>query len=117
MTNERPEPATSLGGDQSGELSASASPVHRERRHRQEAPGVAIERFRSAYDRSPIGVALLDDSGCIIYATPALCQLLGVEESALLDRPMADLAEPGDEALVLEALHEALQGAPATMSE
>ncbi|HET7490087.1 MAG TPA: EAL domain-containing protein [Acidimicrobiales bacterium] len=52
----------------------------------------AEERFRSAFDSAPIGMALLDGEGHVERVNRALCAILGLEVRDLLERPLPWLA-------------------------
>ena len=49
------------------------------------------------FDQAAIGMALVGLDGRFLRVNRALCDLLGRSEAELLDRTIADLAEPGDD--------------------
>ncbi len=55
-----------------------------ERRRAEEALRESEERFRSAFEDSPIGVALVGLDGCRFKVNLALCEMLGYSEEELL---------------------------------
>ncbi len=54
------------------------------------------ERFRSAFENAPIGVALMGGDGRWFQVNRALCEILGYDESELLALGVADLVHPED---------------------
>lgn len=65
-------------------------------RHRgEEALRRAGALFTSAFERAPTGMALEDPDGCLLRVNRALCELLALDEDALLGRRLADFA-PGE---------------------
>jgi diguanylate cyclase (GGDEF)-like protein/PAS domain S-box-containing protein len=56
----------------------------------------AQELLERGITQSPIGVFSIDRSGRITRANPAFARMLGLEVSALLDRPWQPLLRPGD---------------------
>jgi diguanylate cyclase (GGDEF)-like protein/PAS domain S-box-containing protein len=56
------------------------------------------DEFRAAFDRAPMGVALVDEHGGIIRVNEAMAERVGVAPQALQGRPLSELfvAEPGD---------------------
>ena len=58
------------------------------------------ERFRSTFDRSPVGLALasLEPGAWLRFqrVNPALCELTGFDTRALLEMALGDLAGPAD---------------------
>ncbi|HEX4672964.1 MAG TPA: PAS domain S-box protein [Solirubrobacteraceae bacterium] len=57
-----------------------------ERRRRDQALAEAEDRFRSAFDNAPIGMALVSPDGRFIKVNRALCDLTGYSETDLLVR-------------------------------
>ena len=51
------------------------------------------ERFRSAFDNAPIGVALVHFGGRIIEANRALCEMLGHSEAEMQDASLTDFID------------------------
>ena len=56
------------------------------------------DEFRAAFDRAPMGVALVDAGGMIVRVNAALAQRVGLEPADLEGRPLSDVlvGEPGD---------------------
>jgi PAS domain S-box-containing protein len=55
------------------------------------------QRFRHVFEEAPIGIALEDGSGGILYSNPTLCSMLGYSPDELRGRHCAELTEPEDE--------------------
>jgi diguanylate cyclase (GGDEF)-like protein len=66
----------------------------------QDALAESEERFRLAFDESPIGKALIDpaSAGAILRVNPALCQLLGSDPDELVGTSLWDWVHPDDQA-------------------
>ncbi len=62
------------------------------------------ERFRSAFDGAPIGMALVAPDGCYLRVNQALGDMLGHTEASLLAARAADLVHPDDRAVIGDAL-------------
>src|SRR5436305_784118 len=71
----------------------------------------AEERFRSAFDNAPIGIALADLDGRWFRVNDALARLTGYSAAALVGMSFRDLTPPEDLALDLDALHQLGSGA------
>jgi len=56
----------------------------------------AEERFRSAFDYAPIGMALVDLDGRWLRVNPMLCEITGYTESELLACTFHDITHPDD---------------------
>ncbi|MFZ0666662.1 MAG: EAL domain-containing protein [Acidimicrobiales bacterium] len=56
----------------------------------------AIERFRSAFDNAPIGMAISDLQGKIIQANPALARIIGRAPTELSGFAILDFTHPDD---------------------
>ena len=54
------------------------------------------ERFRSAFDYAAIGKAIISSEGEFLKVNPALCEILGYEESELLQKTFQELTYPDD---------------------
>ena len=54
------------------------------------------ERFRSAFEYAAIGKAIVSPEGEFLKVNPALCEILGYEESELLKKTFQDLTYPDD---------------------
>lgn len=57
----------------------------------------SMERYRDLYDLAPTGYITLDDSGTVLEANLALCDLLGVTRKAILGRPWSDFVHRDDQ--------------------
>jgi PAS domain S-box-containing protein len=56
----------------------------------------AEERFHSAFDNTPVGMALVSLEGRYVQVNHAFCELLGYSEEDLLDKTYMDLTYPED---------------------
>ncbi len=54
----------------------------------------AQERFRTAFEHAPIGMALLSQQGRFLRVNPAMCQLTGYDEAALMASGISLLSGP-----------------------
>ncbi|MBL1175633.1 MAG: PAS domain S-box protein [Pantanalinema sp. GBBB05] len=54
------------------------------------------DRFRSAFDNAPIGIALVSLDGRWLKVNPALCDILGYSEAELLTKTFQDITHPED---------------------
>jgi diguanylate cyclase (GGDEF)-like protein/PAS domain S-box-containing protein len=75
----------------------------RQEAHRNELLGQlaeAEERFRSAFEQAPTGVALVslrpDSAGRFLQVNPALCEMLGLDADALMGTTCFDVTHPDD---------------------
>jgi len=57
---------------------------------------VAGDLFRSTFQASPIGMAVLDESGTIVTVNPAFAHLLGRDSSDIVGRPFTEFTHPDD---------------------
>jgi diguanylate cyclase (GGDEF)-like protein/PAS domain S-box-containing protein len=67
-----------------------------ERVRAQRALEEAEERFRSAFDYAPIGMALVDLDGHWLRVNPMLCEITGYTESELLACTFYEITHPDD---------------------
>jgi diguanylate cyclase (GGDEF)-like protein/PAS domain S-box-containing protein len=67
-----------------------------ERKAAEDALKAAHERFRSAFENAPIGMAMIDLEGRIIRANPALGAIVGRPPAALAGTIAGDLTHPED---------------------
>lgn len=67
-----------------------------ESRRREQALAEAEDRFRSAFDNAPIGMALVSPDGRFIKVNGALCDLTGYSETDLLRRSFQAITHPDD---------------------
>ncbi|HZY65849.1 MAG TPA: PAS domain S-box protein [Rubrobacteraceae bacterium] len=56
----------------------------------------AEERFRSAFDNTPVGMAVVSLDGRYMQVNRAFCELLGYSEEELLEKTYLDLTYPED---------------------
>jgi PAS domain S-box-containing protein len=85
-----------------------------ERTQMETALREAEQRFRTAFDRAPIGVCLLSldprDPGRLLQVNPALAELLGSSVEQLTGTPVGSLAHPDDRDDVYGRLGELTDG-------
>ncbi|MFZ5815947.1 MAG: bifunctional diguanylate cyclase/phosphodiesterase [Bacillota bacterium] len=83
--------------DQSGEIffATIARDISAQKRA-QEALQDSEERFRSAFDFAPIGMGLVTQEGRWFQVNQPLCEMLGYDESELLQMPANLLVHPED---------------------
>jgi diguanylate cyclase (GGDEF)-like protein/PAS domain S-box-containing protein len=74
----------------------------------------AQERFRSAFEHAPIGMALTSIDGRLFRVNRALVQILGRGESELLASSILDLSHADDRELCRESMARLLTGATAS---
>jgi two-component system cell cycle sensor histidine kinase/response regulator CckA len=68
------------------------------------------ERFSSAFEHAPIGVALVSPDGRWLKVNRVLCELVGYSESELLTRSFQDITHPKDLELDLENVRRMIAG-------
>ena len=68
------------------------------------------ERFRSAFEYAAIGKAIVSSEGEFLKVNPALCEILGYEESELLKKTFQDLTYPDDLDTDLKFVQQILNG-------
>ncbi|GIW44482.1 MAG: hypothetical protein KatS3mg077_1764 [Candidatus Binatia bacterium] len=67
-------------------------------------------RFRSTFERAPIGIALVAPDGRFLRVNSALCQMLAYSEEELLQRDFQSLTYPDDLGPDLALVAECLEG-------
>jgi len=67
------------------------------RKQAQEARQESEERFRYLFTEAPIGIALEDLEGKVLFANPALCSMLGYTPEELTSMNCSEFADPEDE--------------------
>jgi PAS domain S-box-containing protein len=70
----------------------------------------AEERFRSAFENAPIGIALVGPDGDWLRVNRTLCELLGYTEEELLGRTFQQITYPEDLDADLEFVRQVLAG-------
>ncbi|HZA41996.1 MAG TPA: PAS domain S-box protein [Actinomycetota bacterium] len=70
----------------------------------------AKQRFRSAFDNAPIGMALAGAEGRILQVNEALMDILGYSEPELLDRTFLDLVHPEEVEDCLDCMRQLAEG-------
>lgn len=68
------------------------------------------ERFRSAFDHAPIGIAIVSASGNWQKVNRALCNILGYSEEEFLTMDFQSVVYPDDLGKTLVVIHEVLSG-------
>ena len=66
------------------------------------------ERFRSAFNDAPIGMALIDPDGRLLQVNRALCEVVGYSEAELLSLSLQNLTRPQDLELVTQSVAQLL---------
>ena len=75
-----------------------------------EEPARGEDRFRAAFARSSVGVAVADPEGRFIEANAAFCRITGYDEAELLGLDFPSLTHPDDRPAHLERVGRMLQG-------
>jgi PAS domain S-box-containing protein len=70
----------------------------------------AEERFRLAFEHAAVGMALLTPEGRFVQVNPALCRILGREETDLLATDWQSVTEPEDLRHSLDAVRRLVAG-------
>jgi diguanylate cyclase (GGDEF)-like protein/PAS domain S-box-containing protein len=68
------------------------------------------ERFRSAFDYAPIGIALVSSNGIWLKVNRAMCQILGYDKDEFLERDFQSMLLAEDLGVTLVKIHELLTG-------
>ncbi len=68
------------------------------------------ERFRSAFDNAPIGMALTAPDGRRLKVNHALCAIVGYEEAEMLSQTLYDITPPEDQIVDRENVRQLLSG-------
>jgi diguanylate cyclase (GGDEF)-like protein/PAS domain S-box-containing protein len=76
----------------------------------------AEERFRNAFDRAPIGKALVSPEGRFMRINSALSRITGYSEDELLETTFQALTHPDDLQADLDLVHRVLAGASESYS-
>ncbi|MEP7074759.1 MAG: EAL domain-containing protein, partial [Acidobacteriota bacterium] len=75
------------------------------------------ERFRSAFDHAPIGIALLSAAGKWLKVNHALCAILGYREDEFLSTDLDTVLFPEDQGRTTAKIREVLAGNVASWQE
>ncbi len=67
-------------------------------------------RFRSAFDHSAVGMALVDPQGRWLQVNQALCQITGYSNQELVGKYFQSLVHPSDLGAALVQVHQLLEG-------
>ena len=81
-----------------------------ERMRRERELAEAEERFRSAFDNAPIGMALVAPDGRWLKVNRALCEITGYSETSLLTSTFQSMTHPDDLPADLEAVRKLIAG-------
>lgn len=81
-----------------------------ERLRHEERLRASEQRFRSAFDHAPLGMALVSLDGHFIQVNDSLCRLLGGDAARFKGSAQADVTHPDDRAHEQSRLHELLAG-------
>ncbi len=68
------------------------------------------ERFATALERAPIGIALVSPDGRFMKVNNALCELLGYSEDELVELNFRDLTHPDDRAMSEQSVRRLFAG-------
>ena len=90
-------------GDGLAALSTTVQHLSSELRRAQDALRQSESRFRSLFENSRAGIAVLDGSGILQEVNPACCRLLSQPPQALLGTPLAAWIHEADRATWLQA--------------
>ena len=84
--------------DEEGNPQRMVGVVHdiTEQKRAEEALKESEERFRSAFEDAPIGVALVGLDRRHLRVNRAFCEMLGYSEEELLEKPHAEIVHPDD---------------------
>ncbi len=83
--------------DRSGNLAYAIAAFQdvSDRRRAEAAFRASEERFRSAFEQAPVGVALLSLDGTFVDVNPAMCEITGRSAEALLGKSFEAITHPG----------------------
>jgi PAS domain S-box-containing protein len=86
-----------------------------ERRRADEARVVAENKFRALVEHSADGIALLDESGTVLYASPAVASILGYPVAEFIGTNVFTLIHPSDLPRARDRFQATLAGEAATV--
>ena len=97
--------------NEEGEPSRMVGTVHdtTEQKMAEEALRESEERFRSAFEDAPIGVALVGLDRSHLRVNRAYCEMLGYSEEELLETPHPEILHPDDRQESAERIQEVLK--------
>ncbi len=81
-----------------------------ERKRTDEALVESEERFRSAFENAPIGVALVGTDARYLRVNGAMCDMLGYTREEMLGKTSPELVHPDDLEVSRERLRQTLEG-------
>jgi PAS domain S-box-containing protein len=81
-----------------------------QRKRAEEASLENQERFRSAFDNAPIGMALVSPDGRWLQVNHSLCEIVGYTEQELLETDFQTITHPDDLAADLDHVRQMLEG-------
>ena len=81
-----------------------------QRRETERALREAEERFRRAFEDSPIGMALVATDGQFLRVNRTLCEITGFADAELLERTFQDITHPEDLAEDVDQVERAVNG-------
>ena len=68
--------------------------------------------FRQVYERAPIGIVLVDQSGKFVEVNPAFARMIGYDRTELIGMAVAQLTFPQDIAATRALIQDLLQRNP-----
>jgi diguanylate cyclase (GGDEF)-like protein/PAS domain S-box-containing protein len=97
--------------DEEGEPLRMVGTIHdiTEQKEAEEALRKSEERFRSAFEDAPIGVAFVGLDRSHLRVNRAYCQMLGYSEEELRNKPHPDLVHPDDREESTDRIQEILE--------
>jgi PAS domain S-box-containing protein len=99
-----------------GRVWISANTDITRRKAREDALRDTEERFRTAFEGAPVGIAMVDEDMRLIDANRALCKIVGYGREELVGKPLAELEHPDDAELDAELAAQAVSGEIASYS-
>ena len=99
-------------GEEDGEPLRMIGTVHdiTEQKEAEKALRESEERFRTAFENAPIGVALVGLDGRRLKVNLALCEMLGYSEAELLGKDYSEVIHPEDREVSADHLRRILEG-------
>jgi PAS domain S-box-containing protein len=80
------------------------------RKARQDSLHEAEERYRTVFQESPVGIALVGNDQRLTAANRAFCELVGLRREELVGRPLTSITHPDDLELGAELAVQAFSG-------